>query len=146
MKFFKSKPAAYLTDAFCALLLSTAAFLVLSPYFGFELNFWRCLLVLLLDTFMVFVLSRRWWILPALLLFSAVTLFSVVSFLGLTDALVSRISGFINWYLSGLPEDSMFYLPVNFLFLQALLALPVAGVSLLFFRKLFFFLLCLLLF
>ncbi len=141
MKFFKSKAAAYLTDAFCAILLGAALNLVLLSYLGLNTTFGISILVILVSTAIVFALSRKWWILPALISFSAAVAFLIAALLGDTSALVLSLRGFADWCLAGLPESSPFSLPINYLVVQLLISIPIAAVSLLFFRKLFVFIL-----
>ncbi len=139
MKFFQSKQAAYLSDAVCALLLCVSLSLAVFPLAGLSIGLGRCVLIAGLAIALVFALTRRWWVLPALLILSAAVLLLVTGILGIHGAVIPFIRGLLDWCAAGFPENKLYSHNLIRFAVELIAALPAAAVSLLFVRKLFFF-------
>ena len=139
MKFLNSKTAEISSDAFCSVLLGTAICALLFPVFRMNVVWGECLLYMLADIVLVVLFSRRWWILPSLLLLAAILSASISSILETNEAVLSYIGGFFQWCASGYTDIAPYSANGSMIIVHAAYVLPVAGLIFLYFRKLFFF-------
>lgn len=130
------KLAAYLADMLCALLLATVLNTVLYSQIALETTLGTSFIATALGILLVFLLSRKWWIFPALLLFTAATIALASAFKGEGGAAKWGAS-FLHWCFSGFssfefdPGESAFFLA------SLLFGLPLTALTFVFYRKVF---------
>ena len=139
MTFLSSKTAGMISDAICSLLLGTAFCALLFPALRMDVGWGECLLLMIADTLLVVLFSRRWWILPAFLGAAILLTVIITAVLEADEAVVSYISGFFSWCVSGYKDTLPYSTDGSIVIVHAFYALPVAALGLLFYRRLFFF-------
>lgn len=139
MKFFQTKRASYISDFICSILLGSAACAAVFPLIGFKANIGGCLLIMTADVLLVFIFSRKWWILPALIISAAIIILPVLAFTDNLEMLIDSFFDFIEWAFRGFAETSAFSNFLNLALASVITALPIAALSYLYFRKLFVF-------
>ena len=139
MKFFKSKYASHLSDMVCALLLGASVCSVLLPSAGLETGYGGCLLLTAADLALIFLFTRKWWILPAFLAFAAGIALLITAMFGVDQYLLEYIGGFILRCVYPYTNVSPNSADALMTAVRLALALPPAAVSYLYFRRLFFF-------
>lgn len=122
-------------ELFCCLLGSVAFCGVLLPALGQEVAMTDCLLFAAVDILVIFLLSRRWWIAPALLAALALVGLGVLHFFKLWEPVTEYVRGCIAWYEAACPytlpyseNGSLFLIHLAFCF-------PVTLLLFLYFRR-----------
>ena len=124
-----------LIELLCCLIGSVAFCTALLPAVGQEVGMADCLLFVLVDLALIFLLSRRWWITPVLLVALAVLGMAAVHFFRLWEPVRAYIEGFIEWYKAACP-NTLPYSENGSLFLVHLaFAFPITLVLYLYFRR-----------
>ncbi len=132
----KIKLAAYLADALCALLLATVLNALLFSQIALEVTLGSVFSATALGILLVFLLSRKWWMFPALLLLTAAAITLSFAFTR-EGGVAGRGASFLHWCFSGFsslefdPDKSAFFLA------SLLFGLPLAALAFLFYRKVF---------
>lgn len=139
MKFLKLKNADLLVDTFCSIMLGTAISTVFFTLLQYSVGFGECLLYVLTATILIVILSRKWWILPAFLAASVLLVTFVSLLLEATDDVLNVVEVFFSWCVSSnhtLAPDA-----VSDFIWHIMIVLPVCIITVLYFRRVFFFLL-----
>lgn len=139
MKFFKSKMAAFLTDICCSILLGAAVCTIFLPSAGFEADYGACLLLIAADLALIALFTRKWWLLPVCLVSVFSIALLITTILNVNQEIWAYIEGFIRWCLASYPETFPYSVNGSIIAVELAVALPVAVLSYLFFRRLFFF-------
>ncbi len=139
MKFLNSKTADLFADGFCTLLLGTPVCVLLFPVFRMDVGWGECLLFMLINTALIVLFSRKWWLLPSFLGFAVLLVVIISSLLETNEALLSYIGGFFEWCASGYLDTLPYSANGSMFIVHAAYVLPVAILIFAFFRKLFFF-------
>lgn len=139
MKFLNSKTSDLFADGFCTLLLGTPVCVLLFPIFRMDVSWGECLLFMLVNTVLIVLFSRKWWLLPSFLGFAVLLVVVISSLLETNEALLSYISGFFQWCADGYPDTLPYSVNASMLIVHAAYVLPVAILIFVYFRKLFFF-------
>lgn len=132
----KIKFAAYFADMLGALLLATVLNAVLFSRVGLETTLGSVFFATALGIMLVFLLSRKLWMFPALLLFAAAVTALASAFTEEGGA-AGRWESFFHWCFSSFssiefnPDKSAFFLA------NLLLGLPITALAFLFYRKVF---------
>ena len=139
MKFFHTKNAAYISDLICAALLGAVVLAAFLPVFSPDLGMGDCLLIMTVDLALVFLFTRKWWVLPVVLA-SASFIFVLIGIIfGLFDTVFMYLQGLIRWSFTGFSDTLPYSADNSITVVRLVLALPVAAVAYLYFQKLFFF-------
>ena len=139
MTFLSSKTAGMISDAICSLLLGTAFCALLFPALRMDVGWGECLLLMIADTLLVILFSRRWWILPAFLGAAILLTVIITAVLEADEAVAAYINGFFSWCVSGYKDTLPYSTDGSIIIVHAFYALPVAALGFLFYRRLFFF-------
>ncbi len=94
---------ALIAELICCLLGGCALCSAILPALGQEVSMMECLLFIAVDLSLIFLLSRRWWIAPALIAFLALGGMGVSALLHRKEAVLEYIRGFIEWYDAAYP-------------------------------------------
>ncbi|MDR2515255.1 MAG: transglutaminase-like domain-containing protein [Christensenellaceae bacterium] len=86
---------------------------------------------------LVFLLSRRWWLAPGLIGLLGLALGAALYFDREIGSISAYFIGFCAWALDGCPKAEPYSYDQSLLLIKALLCLPVAALSLSFFRRFF---------
>ena len=87
-----------IVELLCCLLGSCAFCTALLPALGQEVSMTECMLFAAVDLSVIFLLSRRWWIAPALIAAVAILGFGAVWAFKWKDLILDYVNGFIDWY------------------------------------------------
>ena len=134
----------FISDAACAVVLSSALLLVLLTLLGHDSGLWECLVFSAVSSALVFVFSRRWWLLPALLAGIALlggALIAVLTYwdIRLWPVIYEYSAGFVEWWSDSWPTRMPYSANGSIELVRLAFAVPVTALVWLFFRKLFFF-------
>ncbi|MCE5235481.1 MAG: transglutaminase-like domain-containing protein [Eubacteriales bacterium] len=132
------KAAAYFTDILCALLLATVVNAAFFAQIMLESSLGVSFLATALATLFVFLLTRRWWVLPAVLLFSAAT-FALASALQDDGGAFSKAADFLHWCIGGFSPDAADISEGKFFLARLLFGLPAAALAYWYYRRSFVF-------
>lgn len=139
MKNSKIKLIAFGADLLCCILLGAAVCAAWLPYLRLEADFGGYLLLMAADLALIIIFSRRWWVFPAFFAFAMVLFMLVVTVFPAGKELLQSAAGFVCWTLAGYPNALPFSQDGSITILRLVMALPVAALSYLYYRKLFAF-------
>ncbi len=112
----------------CCLLGGCALCFALLPALGQEVSMGDCLALIAVDLSLIFVLSRRWWLTPLLLLLLALAGLAAAFPFHLLEPMLDYARGFLEWYAAACPytlpysvNGSLFLVHLAFSFPAALL-------------------------
>lgn len=135
--------SAALADILCSALASCGLLFVALQLVGLDSSIWQCAPAALAAALLLWLLSRRWWLLPAVLggagllfggLMHGLTLFDVHLWPGIYE----WCAGFWDWCLQAWPVSSPYASALTLTAVRTVAALPLAALTLLYFRRLFF--------
>ncbi|HWR23504.1 MAG TPA: transglutaminase domain-containing protein [Feifaniaceae bacterium] len=138
MKGVRTKPFDIVADAVSCILLGAAVCAAVFPHLNLEAGMFTYLLIMAADIGLILLFSYKWWIFPAILAAAAVLTVSYALIFGTADRLFAYAGGFIRWCFSWYPSDSP-YADGGLTFIRLVFALPVAGLTNLYFKRLFAF-------
>ena len=118
-------------------LLGTAAFCsALLPALGQEVGIMDCMLFALVDLSVIFLLSRRWWIAPALVVLAALAGAVAIRFFHVWEPMVEYAEGFIEWVNAAYPYTLPYSENGSQFLVHLAFSFPVTLVLYLYFRRL----------
>ncbi len=118
-------------------LLGTAAFCsALLPALGQEVSMMECMLFALVDISIIFLLSRRWWITPALIVLIALAGAVAIRFFHVWEPAVKYVEGFIEWYDAAYPYTLPYSENGSQFLVHLAFSFPVTLVLYIYFRRL----------
>ena len=118
-------------------LLGTAAFCsALLPALGQEVSMMECMLFALVDISIIFLLSRRWWITPALIVLIALAGAVAIRFFHVWEPAVEYVEGFIEWYDAAYPYTLPYSENGSQFLVHLAFSFPVTLVLYIYFRRL----------
>ena len=129
---------ALIAELVCCLLGSCAFCSVLLPALGQEAGIIDCALYVFVDLSLIFLLSRRWWIAPALIGAVAVIGGAVVYFFHFWEPLKEYCLGFMEWYDAAYPYTLPYSENGSLFLIHLAFAFPVTLVLYIFFRRIAF--------
>ena len=129
---------ALIAELVCCLLGSCAFCSVLLPALGQEAGIIDCALYVFVDLSLIFLLSRRWWIAPALIGAVAVIGGAVVYFFHFWEPLKEYCLGFMEWYDAAYPYALPYSENGSLFLIHLAFAFPVTLVLYIFFRRIAF--------
>jgi hypothetical protein len=119
----------------CCLLGSCAFCCALLPAMGQDVGLVDCLLYVFVDLSVIFLLSRRWWIAPALIGAVAVVGAAVVYFFHFWEPVKEYCLGFLEWYNAAYPYTLPYSENGSLFLIHLVFSLPVTLILYLFFRR-----------
>ena len=125
-------------ELLCCLLGSVAFCGALLPALGQEVAMTDCLLFAAVDILIIFLLSRRWWIAPALLAALALAGLGVLHFFKLWEPVTEYVRGFIAWYEAACPYTLPYSENGSLFLVHLAFSFPVTLILYVFFRRLAF--------
>ena len=133
-----------LSDLFCCAAATTGLLLAALELLGHDAGFWACTGVALAAVALVYAFSRRWWLLPATV--AGVALLGGAALHALTlwgihiwPPISGYVEGLVSWSMQAWPTILPYSVNGSIVLVWLALALPVAGLTFLYFRRLFFF-------
>ena len=98
----------------------------------------ECMLFAAVDLSVIFLLSRRWWIAPALIAAVAILGFGAVWVFKLKDPILDYVNGFIDWYNDAYPYTLPYSENGSQFLVHLAFSFPVTLVLYVYFRRLAF--------
>ena len=123
-------------ELLCCLLGSCAFCTALLPALGEAVGMTDCIIFAAVDLSLIFLLSRRWWIAPLLLAAAALAGAGVIWLFHLKEPAMEYARGFIEWYSSAYPYTLPYSENGSQFIVRLVFALPVTLVLYLYFRRL----------
>ena len=120
----------------CCLIGGCAFCSALLPALGQEVRMGDCLLFMVVDLSILFLLSRRWWITPSLIAALLLIGSAVIRWFHLWEPLSEYVQGFIEWYKAAYPYTLPYSVNGSQFLVHLAFSFPVALVFYLYFRKL----------
>ena len=127
-----------IVELLCCLLGSCAFCTALLPALGQEVSMTECMLFAAVDLSVIFLLSRRWWIAPALIAAVAILGFGAVWAFKLKDPILDYVNGFIDWYNDAYPYTLPYSENGSQFLVHLAFSFPVTLVLYVYFRRLAF--------
>ena len=128
--------ASLIVELLCCLLGSVAFCSVLMPALGQEVRMTDCLLFAAVDLAVIFLLSRRWWLTPLLIAAGALIGAGAVYFFKLWEPIWEYVQGFWDWYNAAYPYTLPYSVNGSIFLVRLVYALPVTLLLYLYFRRL----------
>ena len=127
-----------IVELICCLLGGCAFCTALLPALGQEVGMTDCMLFVAVDLSVIFLLSRRWWIAPALIAAVALLGFGAVWAFKLKDPILDYVNGFIEWYNAAYPYTLPYSENGSQFLVHLAFSFPVTLVLYVYFRRLSF--------
>ena len=127
-----------IVELLCCLLGSCAFCTALLPAMGQEVSMTECMLFAAVDLSVIFLLSRRWWLAPALIAAVAILGFGAVWVFKLKDPILDYVNGFIDWYNDAYPYTLPYSENGSQFLVHLAFSFPVTLVLYVYFRRLAF--------
>ncbi len=124
-----------IVELICALLGSCVICAALLPAMGHEAGMADCALFIAVDLSIIFLMSRRWWIAPVLIVALGALGAGAVWVFKLKDAVIDYVRGFIEWYSAACPYTLPYSENGSIFLIHLALCFPVTLVLYLFFRR-----------
>lgn len=129
---------ALIAELVCCLLGGCAFCCALLPAMGQDAGLMDCLLYVFVDLSLIFLLSRRWWIAPALIGAVAVLGAGVVYIFHFWEPVKEYCRGFIEWYNAAYPYTLPYSENGSLFLIHLAFAFPVTLILYIFFRRIAF--------
>ncbi len=129
----------WLIDLIAVVLISQALTIIAFELLAFEIAFGHVLRVVLCATAILFICSRRWWVLPALIGVLAVIFALIFLQTELFESVMEHLSGFAYWLGSGMPVAEPYSYDGSTFVVELVVALPICAVVYVYMRKFFSF-------
>ena len=129
---------ALIAELVCCLLGGCAFCCALLPAMGQDAGLMDCLLYVFVDLSLIFLLSRRWWIAPALIGAVAVLGAGVVYIFHFWEPVKEYCRGFIEWYNAAYPYTLPYSENGSQFLVHLAFSFPVTLVLYVYFRRLSF--------
>ena len=126
---------ALIVELLCCLLGSCAFCAALLPALGQEVSMTDCALVVAVDLSVIFLLSRRWWIAPALLAALGVLGIGTVWIFHWEKPILEYAEGFLEWYNAAYPYTLPYSENGSEFLVHLVFSFPVTLVLYLYFRR-----------
>lgn len=139
MKFLNSKAAALLTDMMCCILLGASVCAMLLPSAGLDVGYGDCLLLMAAGLAVVFLFTRKWWLLPAFLGAAVAVTLLIATLFDLSEEIGEYLGGFMRWCTESYPAAFPYSFNGSIIAVKLAMTLPVAVITYLYYRRLFFF-------
>ena len=123
-------------ELICCLLGGCAFCSAILPALGQEVSMMECMLFALVDLAVIFLLSRRWWITPALILLLALAGFVAVRWFHVWEPVVKYAKGFWEWYEAAYPYTLPYSENGSLFLVHLVFSFPVILVLYIYFRRL----------
>lgn len=131
-----SGSSSLIVELLCCLLGSCAFCTALLPAMGQEVSMTDCMLFAAVDLSVIFLLSRRWWIAPALIAAVALLGFGAVWVFRLKEPILAYVNGFIEWYNAAYPYTLPYSENGSQFLVRLAFSFPVTLVLYVYFRRL----------
>jgi len=135
-KIRRNLDSSLMAELVCCLLGGCAICSALLPALGQDVSMADCVLFLIVDLTTVFLLSRRWWITPALIGVLALAGFAVIRLFHLWEPLLEYLRGFLEWYRAAYPYTLPYSENGSRFLVYLAYSFPVTAVLYLYFRRL----------
>lgn len=139
MKGMRTKPFDLVADLVCCILLGAAICAACFPYLRLEAGVAAYLLAMAAGLALILLFSYKWWVFPSILAAAAILVVCGALLFDVADQIFSYLQGFVHWCLSGYPKESFYAANGGLTILRFAAGLPVVGLCLLYFRRLFAF-------
>ncbi len=126
---------ALLVELLCCILGSSAFCAALLPALGQEVGMTDCVLVVAVDLTAIFLLSRRWWIAPALIAALGVLGIGTVWIFHWEKPILEYAQGFLEWYDAAYPYTLPYSENGSEFLVHLVFSFPVTLVLFLYFRR-----------
>ena len=127
-----------IVELLCCFLGACAFCIALLPAMGQEVSTTDCMLFAAVDLFVIFLLSRRWWIAPALIASVALLGIGAAWAFRLKDLILEYVKGFIEWYSAAYPYTLPYSENGSQLLVHLAFSFPVTLALYIYFRRLSF--------
>ncbi len=124
-----------IAELICCLLGGCALCSAILPGLGKEVSMMECLLFIAVDLSLIFLLTRRWWIAPALIAALALGGMGVSALLHLKEAVLDYIRGFIEWYSAAYPYTLPYSENGSRFLVHLAFSFPITLILYLYFRR-----------
>lgn len=128
--------ASLAAELICCLLGGCAVCSAVLPALGQEVSIMDCLLFTAVDLSLIFLLTRRWWIAPLLAAVLALGGWGVIALFHLREALTEYVKGFIEWYGAAYPYTLPYSENGSRFLVQLAFSFPITLVLYIYFRRL----------
>ena len=135
MKTGTGRYTALIVELVCCLLGSCAFCSVLLPALGQEVTMSDCAAFAAVGLSVIFLLSRRWWLTPAVLAFLALAGLGILYFFRLREPLEEYVRGFLDWYNAACPYQLPYSENGSLFLVHLAFSFPVTLVLYLYFRR-----------
>jgi transglutaminase-like putative cysteine protease len=126
-------------DSVCTILLSTAFSLILLDMLGHNVDYGQCLAISAVSLLLILLFTRRWWVLPAILVLLGLAVVAMIFVFKLYDELYNYFYGLYEWIRSAYPLTEPYSYNGSIMLVRLFIVLPISAVLFLYFRKLFVF-------
>jgi transglutaminase-like putative cysteine protease len=124
-----------IVELICCLLGGCALCSAILPALGQEVGMLECLLFIAVDLSLIFLLTRRWWIFPALIAILALGGMGISALLQMKEAVLEYIDGFIEWYNAAYPYTLPYSENGSRFLVHLAFSFPVTLILYLYFRR-----------
>jgi len=124
------------SELICCLLGGCAFCSAILPAIGQETGMMECALLVFVDLSLVFFLSRRWWITPALLAAAGLAFAAAVLLFHRWDMIADYARGFLEWYAAAFPYTLPYSENGSLFLLRLIFSFPITLLFYVYFRKL----------
>ncbi len=127
--------AALVVELLCCLLGGCVVCAAFLPSLGHEADIADCALYVAVDLSVIFLLSRRWWLAPALILALGALGSAAAWYFHAWDAVTDYVRGFLAWYKAAFPYTLPYSENGSLLLVRLGLCFPASLLLYLYFRR-----------